>query len=181
MIYWGEVFYACRWTIISLGLRANERERERERADCLSYCIILDCFWARLCVFVYLVNVHVNPWSWHFSGGFRGCSGDSLETPFPSAVLNNLWKRNNLVSVRPNYFLFIGYIRKNEIQSAKRPPPHTHTFIHKKTLSKKPWPARAFPGPFHLGLYSVSTEINTGGYGTPKGTSSFFYIPEKKL
>ena len=36
----------------------------------------------------------------------------SLESPPHPSSLNILWKWNNLVSVRPNYFIFMGYLRK---------------------------------------------------------------------
>ena len=54
----------------------------------------------------------------------EGGSGGSLDTPPPPPLffLNIPWKWNNLVSLRPNYFIFKGYLRKNEIKSAKRTP-----------------------------------------------------------
>ena len=52
---------------------------------------------------------------------------------FPSPVfLNILWKWNNFVSVRPNYFIFFGYLRKNKIKSAtlyKYEPPIQKSWI----------------------------------------------------
>ena len=46
------------------------------------------------------------------SGGSRGGSGGSLEPPPCPPFLNILWKWNNLVSVRPYYYNFMGYWRK---------------------------------------------------------------------
>ena len=48
--------------------------------------------------------------------------------------LNILWKWNDLVSMRPNDFIFIGCLRKNEIESAKRTPAP----IHMNPLSRNP-------------------------------------------
>ena len=44
-------------------------------------------------------------------GGVWG-SGGSLEPPPHPPFFNILWKWNNLVSVRPNYFISMGYLRK---------------------------------------------------------------------
>ena len=45
------------------------------------------------------------------SGGSRGGSWGLLYSPPPPPqFLNILWKWNNLVPVRPNYFIFIGYL-----------------------------------------------------------------------
>ena len=46
------------------------------------------------------------------SGGSRGVSGGTLDPLPPPPPLNIPWKWNNLVSVRPNYFIFMGYLRK---------------------------------------------------------------------
>ena len=43
------------------------------------------------------------------SGRSTGGLGGSLELPPCPQFLNILWKWNNLVSVRPNYFIFVGY------------------------------------------------------------------------
>ena len=63
------------------------------------------------------------------SGGSRG---GSLDPPLCPLFLNILWKWSNLVSVRPNYFIFMGYMylrkmRRNQ-QCDPPPPPHTHTY-----------------------------------------------------
>ena len=41
-----------------------------------------------------------------------GSIGGSLEPPSCPPFFNILWKWNNLVSQRPNYFIFLGYLRK---------------------------------------------------------------------
>ena len=56
-----------------------------------------------------------------FSGGSRGGSGGTHEPPPHPPFLNILWKWNDLVSVRPNYFISMGYF-KNLINSAKWTP-----------------------------------------------------------
>ena len=61
-------------------------------------------------------------------------------SPLP-LFLNILWKWNNLVSVRPNYFIFMGYLRKMRYNQRSDPPPpppppthtHTHTFLNPPT------------------------------------------------
>ena len=50
--------------------------------------------------------------SYKVSSGSRGGQGVSLNPPSRPQFLYNLWKWNNLVSVRPNYFVFMGYLRK---------------------------------------------------------------------
>ena len=68
-----------------------------------------------------------------------------VQTPIPLPFKNILWKWNNLVSVRPNYFnnlvsvrpnyfIFIGYLRKIRKISKANP----HTSIHMKPLPRKP-------------------------------------------
>ena len=44
----------------------------------------------------------------------EGVQGVCWNPPFPSPLpfFNFLWKWNNLFSLRPNYFIFIGYLRK---------------------------------------------------------------------
>ena len=63
------------------------------------------------------------------SGGSRGDSGGSLHPPLPSPpqFLNILWNWNNLVSVRPNYFTFMGYLRKMR-WNQQCEPPHIYTY-----------------------------------------------------
>ena len=51
-------------------------------------------------------------WPWNSVACPEGDSGGSLEPPPRPPFLNTLWKWNNLVSMRPNYFMFIGYLRK---------------------------------------------------------------------
>ena len=58
----------------------------------------------------------------------------SLELPSLPLFLNILWKWNNLVSVRPNYFIFMGYLRKRYKISKANP----HTFIPMNHLSRNP-------------------------------------------
>ena len=66
-----------------------------------------------------------------FNGGSRGGSGGSITPPPPC---NILWKWNNLVSVRPKYFIFMGFLRKlDKINKANR-----HTSIHLNPLSRNP-------------------------------------------
>ena len=55
-------------------------------------------------------------------GGFRGFARIPLPAP---RFLNILWKWNNLVSVRPNYFIFFGY---DKIRRFAKTPPSTHFF-----------------------------------------------------
>ena len=42
----------------------------------------------------------------------EGVLGGSLEPPPRPSFLNIPCKLNNLVSLRPNYFIFMGYLRK---------------------------------------------------------------------
>ena len=58
------------------------------------------------------------------SGGSRGGSGGSLEPPSPPPppVFKYPMEMNNLISMRPNYFIGLGYFKKNDIKSAKRTP-----------------------------------------------------------
>ena len=63
--------------------------------------------------------------------GSRG----SLEPTLNPRFLNILWKWNNLVSVRPNYFIFMGCLSKKQIKSAKRTP---HTFIQSENHGSAP-------------------------------------------
>ena len=44
--------------------------------------------------------------------GVRGFAWTPLPAPPPPRFWNILWKLNNLDSVRPNYFIFMGYLRK---------------------------------------------------------------------
>ena len=68
-------------------------------------------------------------WSW-FSGGSRGVQRDRLKTPSLPPVFNILWKWNNKVSIRPNYFILVGYLRKKKgIISEKGTPPF-NTYKH---------------------------------------------------
>ena len=70
-----------------------------------------------------IANVKLN--QWRIQRGFRGV----LSNPPPPPFLNILWKWNNLLSVRPNYFIFMGYLRKNEIESEKsKPRAYEHPF-----------------------------------------------------
>ena len=77
-------------------------------------------------------------------------------TPSPPPVFFYiLWKWNNLVSVRPNYFLCMGYLRKMRKNQQSEPHhPHTQTYLYIWTptptrkcnytyepLSRNPWSA----------------------------------------
>ena len=53
-------------------------------------------------------------------------------TPSPLPVFIYPIKSNNLVSARPNYFIFMGYLRK---KNSKANP---HIFIHMNPLSRNP-------------------------------------------
>ena len=66
-------------------------------------------FWSKLSSFrvVWLWSA-----SWSASGGSRGGSGGSLGPPPRHPLFNILWKWNNLVSVRQNYFICKEYLRK---------------------------------------------------------------------
>ena len=44
---------------------------------------------------------------------------------FISIFLNIPWKQNNLVSVRPNYFIFIGYLKTGGGEGGSSDPPET--------------------------------------------------------
>ena len=68
----------------------------------------------------------------HISGGSRG--GWFKPTLCPS-FLNILWKWNNLVSVRPNYFIFMGCLRKMRYNHLSEPL-HLYTYEHPL---KKSW------------------------------------------
>ena len=45
------------------------------------------------------------------------------DADFTSLILNILWKRNNLVSLRPNYFFFIGYLKMGDREGGSSEPP----------------------------------------------------------
>ena len=45
-----------------------------------------------------------------------------LPAPPPRFFFNILWKCKNLVSVRPNYFISMGYLQEKRDKSAKRTP-----------------------------------------------------------
>ena len=63
---------------------------------------------------------------WRIQRGFRGFAW----TPSPPIFLHILWKWNYLVSLRPNYFVFMGYF-----QRIKANP---NTFIHLNPISRNP-------------------------------------------
>ena len=46
-----------------------------------------------------------------WKGGFRCVKEGAGFADFISYFLNIPWKGNNLVSLRPNYFIFIGYLQ----------------------------------------------------------------------
>ena len=48
--------------------------------------------------------------------------GVHLNYPPRLLFLNIRWKWNNLVSVRPNYFIFMGYLRKMRYNQQREPP-----------------------------------------------------------
>ena len=52
---------------------------------------------------------------------FQGFA-QTLSPPPPPPFLNVLWKWNNWVSVRPNYFFFIGYLGKMRENQQSEPP-----------------------------------------------------------
>ena len=60
---------------------------------------------------------------WRIQRGFRVFTRTSLS---PTPFLNIPRRRNNLVSLRPNYLISMGYLRNNEIESAKGTPSFTH-------------------------------------------------------
>ena len=63
-----------------------------------------------------------------YSGGSRGGSRGSLKLPSLIPLFLNIpWKWNNLVSVRPNYFIFMKYLRKNRWHQQSEPP-HLYTY-----------------------------------------------------
>ena len=57
-----------------------------------------------------------------------------LDSPSPHQFLNILWKWNNLVSVRPNYFIFMEYLRKKRWNQQSEP---SHLYIY-EPLSRNP-------------------------------------------
>ena len=59
----------------------------------------------------------------------------SLEHPPRPTFLNILWKWNDLVSVRPNYFNFHGIFKKKWDKISEANP---NTFIHMNPLSRHP-------------------------------------------
>ena len=78
-----------------------------------------------------------------WSGGSRGGSGGSFEPPPRPLFLNILWKLNILVSVRPNYFISMWYLREMRSNQRREPP---HLYIHLYTydpLSRNPGSAPA--------------------------------------
>ena len=48
--------------------------------------------------------------------------------PHCPRFLNILWKWNNLVSMRPNYFIFMGYLRQMRLNHKKRTPTPLYTW-----------------------------------------------------
>ena len=66
---------------------------------CLTLYLIMDSF----------IWFDTMKWQWRIQRGFQGVRLN----PLPNRVFFNiLWKWNNLVSLRPNYFIFMGYLRK---------------------------------------------------------------------
>ena len=60
---------------------------------------------------------------WRIQRGFRGVR---LTLPPPPPFLNIPRKCDNLVSVRPNYFIFMGYVSKLRSNHKSEPPLLTH-------------------------------------------------------
>ena len=76
--------------------------------------------------------------------------------------LNILWKWNNLVTVRPNYFIFMGYLRKTREISKANP----HNFIHMNPLSRNSGSATTMQ-PMLLALMSALTHSDHVFFGLP--------------
>ena len=79
--------------------------------------------------------------------------------PPPPPFLNILWKWNNLVSVRANYFIFMGYSRKMRLNQ-QSDPPYTYEPPLKKSWTR-PWSAIAchvisFVNIFVCGVWGVT-------------------------
>ena len=60
----------------------------------------------RLLAQFYCLFMHLIYWQWRIQRGLNGFAWT------PPLFLNILWTWNNLVSMRPNYFIFMGYLRK---------------------------------------------------------------------
>ena len=67
-----------------------------------------------------------------------GLGGRLNPTPRPRPILNILWNWNDLVSVRPKYFIFVGFLRKmKQIQQSE--PQHTFImFKHMNPFDRNP-------------------------------------------
>ena len=89
-----------------------------------------------------IIRVHPPP------PGSRGVHGVQGNPPPRPPFLNILWKWNDLVSVRPNYFIFMGFLRKWDKISKANP----HTFMHMKPLSRNP---RSAPGQLKSQVFSM--------------------------
>ena len=74
--------------------------------------------------------------------------------PHPRPNLNILWKWNNLVSVRPNYFILMGYLRKMKKKSAKRT--HTPLYMYMNPHSRNPGYA---PDGCTFCIYNITREF----------------------
>ena len=89
------------------------------------------------------LQISVDPDEMAPSGGCWGGYGFA-QSPLPLPIL---WKWNNLDSVRPNYFIFMGYLKKlNKISKAN--PQHIYTYepfpkfldpMDRSSKTKKKW------------------------------------------
>ena len=77
----------------------------------------------------YIYSKYIRIWA---SGGSRGGSHGFDYPLLPLDVLKYPMKMNNLVSVRPNYFIFMGYLRKMRSNQRSKPL----TFIHMNPFQK---------------------------------------------
>ena len=92
----------------------------------------------------------------------------------PQWRIHILWKRNNLVIVRPSYFIFIGYLRKRDkISNAN--PTHLYTWTLFQKSWVRPWPpywTRIVWGTLFHKHYLHGQNQRGGGVGGP-------YLPGK--
>ena len=85
-----------------------------------------------------MIRKHVDVSKLHFSGGYRGGSGGSLEPP-----------------LELNYFIFMGNFRKNEAKLRKRTP-----FLNLNPLSRNPGSASVLRNTYAKNFPKCSIHFN---------------------
>ena len=93
------------------------------------------------------------PTQWRIERVFRGGRLNS-----PPQFLNILWKWNNLVSVRPNYSMFMGYLR-NMRYNQQSYPQHIYTY---ELTFQKCWIRAWHPNPTTTSSWLCIMSISHG-------------------